>query len=83
MAKPETSASSDEAAAAEEKRLRAAGYKPETRNGVKVWCRREGELGSRLGGVKFCGTPEEIQQSAHDHQDSVRQLQKSYQSSAK
>jgi len=83
IAKPEARASSDEAAAAEEKRLRAAGYRPETRNGVKVWCRREGELGSRLGGIKVCGTPDEMQLSVHEHQESVKQMQKTFNPSAK
>jgi hypothetical protein len=43
-----------------DKDLLAAGYSPEMHNGTKVWCRREQELGSRLGGHKTCGTAEEL-----------------------
>ena len=77
-AKPATNAAADAAAAAaaEEKNLMAAGYKPEMRNGTKVWCRHEGELGSRLGGQKVCGTPQELRLTVRENQDLVQKIQK-------
>lgn len=61
-AKPAITVNADaiQAQAAEEKRLMAAGYKPEMRNGTKYWCRTETEIGSRLGGHKVCGTARDI-----------------------
>jgi hypothetical protein len=75
-AKPEANAAADAAAAAEEKRLLADGYKPEMRNGTKVWCRREQELGSRLGGQKVCGTPQELKLVVQQNKDLVEKIQK-------
>jgi hypothetical protein len=77
-AKPATNAATDAAAAAasEERSLLAAGYKPEMRNGTKVWCRREAELGSRLGGQKVCGTPAELKLVVQQNKDLVEQIQK-------
>jgi hypothetical protein len=69
--------------AALEKRLTNSGYKPRTRNGTKVWCKREAELGSRLGGQEVCGTPDELRMSAQQHQDAVRSVQKLYNATAK
>ena len=40
----------------DEKRLIAAGYHAKIRNGVKVYCRVDEELGSRLGAQEHCGT---------------------------
>jgi hypothetical protein len=46
---------------ADEKQLLNEGYTPEMHNGTKIWCRREEELGSRLGSRhKTCGTAEEL-----------------------
>ena len=45
----------DEQAAAQLKRFKAAGYKPEVHNDVVVWCRREPKLGSRFD-RKVCTT---------------------------
>jgi hypothetical protein len=77
-AKPEANAAADAAAAAaaEEKRLLADGYKPEMRNGTKVWCRREQELGSRLGGQKVCGTAQELKLVVQQNKDLVERIQK-------
>jgi len=76
VAKPAAGAMPDAAQAAEEKRLLAAGYKPEMRNGVKFWCRKEPELGSNLSGHKVCGTQEQIIVNARDTQDSLDIAQK-------
>jgi hypothetical protein len=43
-----------------EKRFLAEGYKMEMHNGEKVFCRREEQLGSRLGDHKICGTAEQL-----------------------
>jgi hypothetical protein len=43
-----------------EKHFLAEGYKMEMRNGEKVFCRREEELGSRLGGRKVCSTAQQL-----------------------
>ena len=40
----------------EERHFIAMGYKPKVRNGVKVFCRYEDELGSRLARKERCGT---------------------------
>jgi hypothetical protein len=57
--------------AQEEKRLTNAGYKARMRNGTKVWCKREGELGSRLGGQEVCGTADELRLVVQQNQDAV------------
>jgi hypothetical protein len=54
-------ADSAQARDVQEKHLLSEGYTPEMHNGTKVWCRREQELGSRLGSNrKTCGTTEEL-----------------------
>jgi hypothetical protein len=71
VTKPTTSATPDAVQAAEEKRLLAAGYKPEMRNGVKFWCRKEPELGSNLSGHKVCRTQDQIITNSRDTQESL------------
>ena len=73
--KPAASATPDAVQAAEEKRLKAAGYKPEMRNGTKYWCRNETEIGSRME-HKVCGTAAEIKGFTHDGQESLEQAQR-------
>ena len=53
------------------------------RNGTKVWCKREAELGSRLGGQEVCGTPDELRMVVEQNQDAVKSLQKLYDATAK
>jgi len=43
-----------------EKHFLAEGYKLEMRNGEKYFCRREEQLGSRLGAQKVCGTAQQL-----------------------
>lgn len=51
----------EEQQAAEEKQLLVQGYTAEMHNGTKVWCKREEEIGSRLGSRhKTCGTADEL-----------------------
>jgi hypothetical protein len=45
-----------------EKHFLAEGYKMQMRNGQKVFCRREDQLGSRLGGAMTCNSAEELSQ---------------------
>ncbi|HEY7964057.1 MAG TPA: hypothetical protein VID49_08085 [Steroidobacteraceae bacterium] len=59
----------DPQAAATEKRLRSAGYKPQTVDGVKIWCRTENSLGSRLAQQKNCGTAQDLERSVRETQD--------------
>jgi hypothetical protein len=83
-AKPAKAASvAAETDAQEEKRLTNAGYKARMRNGTKVWCKREGELGSRLGGQEVCGTPDELRLVVQQNQDAAKALQKLYNATAK
>ena len=43
-----------------DKHFLAEGYKIEMHNGEKYFCRREEQLGSRLGGQKVCGTAQQL-----------------------
>jgi hypothetical protein len=66
-----------------EKRLTNSGYKAKMRNGTKVWCKREGELGSRLGGQEVCGTPDELRMVTQQNQDAMKDVQKLYNATLK
>lgn len=54
-----------------EKHFLAEGYKLEMHNGEKMLCRREEELGSRLGGRKVCSTAQQLMVTERDAQRSV------------
>lgn len=61
---------------ADEHHLMDLGYQPEMHGGTKVWCKREVEVGSRLGShVKTCGTAEELTLRERQAQDQFRQQQ--------
>ena len=66
----------DDTADAESKRLLTAGYRPEMRDGVKVWCRKEFTLGSRLAAQKNCGTAESLAQSVRQNQKQIDEAQR-------
>jgi len=73
-----TTAASSTAAASDEdtdKRLRSQGYKAETHNGNKVYCRKETELGSRFPS-KVCATPEQLAIANKDSQDALNKVQR-------
>jgi hypothetical protein len=53
------------------KHFLAEGYKMQMRNGQKVFCRREEQLGSRLGGAVNCNTAEELSQIETQAQDAI------------
>jgi hypothetical protein len=61
---------------ADEKQLMNAGYTPEMHNGTKLWCKRENEIGSRLGSrQKTCGTAEQLMLAQQRAQEQFRQPQ--------
>jgi curli biogenesis system outer membrane secretion channel CsgG len=51
-----------------EKHFLAEGYKLEMHNGERLFCRKEEELGSRLGGHKSCGTAQQLQATERESQ---------------
>jgi len=51
-----------------EKHFLAEGYKMEMHHGEKYFCRREEELGTRLGGQKVCGTAQQLQATEREAQ---------------
>ena len=59
-----------------EKALKAKGYRMETRNGEKMYCRSEEVLGSRLAGRKVCGTVSELEQREHLSRDMAENAQR-------
>jgi len=59
----------------EERHLIAMGYKPKVRNGVRLFCRYEDELGSRLGHKERCGTAADwktAEAATHDDMEEMR-----------
>lgn len=66
----------DPQAAATERRLRSAGYKPQAVDGVKIWCRTENSLGSRLAQQKNCGTAQDLERSVRETQDRFEATQR-------
>jgi len=61
-----------------EQRLLSQGFKPMTRNGEKLFCKRETQLGSRLSTVERCGTVDQLSDEirvSRDQTDSVQRTQ--------
>lgn len=56
------------------KRMRARGYKPVKRNGVLVFCRSEGELGTHFERTR-CNTLEELKDAERTGQEYTNQIQ--------
>ena len=56
------------------KNLRAAGYKPQVRNGETLFCRNEPVLGSRLE-KRVCGTAADIERSTLNSQELAERIQ--------
>lgn len=56
-----------------EKHFLAEGYKIEMHHGEKYFCRREEQLGSRLGGEKHCSTAQELLYTEEDSQRQARE----------
>jgi len=66
----------DEEAAAQLKRLKAAGYKPEVRGREIIFCRKEPELGSRFD-KKVCGTADQLERNALEAKELAERTQRS------
>jgi hypothetical protein len=62
--------------AAQEKLLLDAGYRPEMQHGKKVWCRREGETGSRVSGKWVCGAADQLTNVGRQTQQDVSEAEK-------
>jgi len=54
----------------------AEGYKPEMRNGERIYCKKETVLGSRLNAQKHCGTLEQLKLSEEAAMTNVSDLQR-------
>jgi hypothetical protein len=54
-----------------EKHFLSEGYKIEMHHGEKYFCRREEELGSRLGGQKYCSSVQQLAATEKEAQHSV------------
>ncbi len=57
------------------KRLRMKGYKPEVRNGITLFCRKETPLGSRFES-KFCGTAADLDKATTDSKELTQAVQR-------
>jgi hypothetical protein len=55
-----------------EKHFLAEGYKMEMHHGEKYFCRREEELGSRLGGQKYCSTAQQLDANEREAKAAVQ-----------
>jgi len=60
----------------DEKALLGQGYKPRMKNGEKLYCRREEELGTRLGGVEHCGTVAQLKAEQAELRENVQKAQR-------
>ena len=60
----------------DEQRLLSQGYKPYMRNGEKIYCRREAQLGSRISDVQHCGTVAQLTTATRNGKDYTEQAQR-------
>jgi hypothetical protein len=65
----------DPAAAAQLKRLQAAGYKPELHNGEILFCRKETVVGSRFD-QKICNTSDQLENVANTAREQAAKVQR-------
>lgn len=73
-AAPKVAAPAASTSAAEEERERhflSEGYRPEMRNGEKVFCRREETLGSRLRPTKMCASALQLTETERQAKSSM------------
>lgn len=56
---------------AAEQRLVNLGYKPQMRNGEKIYCRREAALGSRISAGQHCGTVEQLETTTREGREGL------------
>jgi hypothetical protein len=59
-----------------EQHLINLGYKPQVRNGEKVYCRREAALGSRISAAQHCGTVAQLATTTQDGKDYLDNTQR-------
>jgi hypothetical protein len=60
----------------DEQRLLSQGYKPQMRNGEKIYCRREAQLGSHISDVQHCGTVAQLTTATRNGKDYTEQAQR-------
>ena len=59
-----------------ESRLINLGYKPQMRNGEKVYCRREAPMGSRISSGQHCGTVAELEATTQVSREGLERSQR-------
>jgi hypothetical protein len=59
-----------------ENRLINLGYKPQMRNGEKVYCRREAPMGSRISSGQHCGTVAELEATTQVSREGLERSQR-------
>lgn len=64
-----------DSANSQDKSLRARGYKPESRGGTTVYCRKEAVLGSRFEN-KICRSAAELEHDSQAGKDMVQDMQR-------
>jgi hypothetical protein len=78
---PASSPAASPTAAAEvsaaEQHLINLGYKPQMRNGEKIYCRREAALGSRISASQHCGTVAQLATTTQEGKDYLEKTQRS------
>ena len=72
---PSTTPADKPAVDADVQHFLAEGYKPEMRGGKEVYCRKETEIGTRLGGKTVCDTLEHLRVKEQQAQNNVHQSQ--------
>jgi hypothetical protein len=61
---------------AAENRLINLGYKPQMRNGEKIYCRREAPMGSRISSGQHCGTVAELATTTQEGREGLERTQR-------
>ena len=62
---------------AAEQHLISIGYKPQMRDGQKIYCRREAALGSRIVAAQHCGTVAQLSTTTQEGKDYLDKAQRS------
>ena len=62
---------------AAEQHLISLGYKPQVRDGQKIYCRREAALGSRIVAAQHCGTAAQLTTTTQEGKDYLEKTQRS------
>lgn len=72
---PTTAPAGEKPSDADVQHFLAEGYKPETRGGREVYCRKESTIGSRVTEKKVCATIDELRVKEARAQSDVHQSQ--------